>query len=687
MSRTLFRSQSHPTLFLFVAFSILVFIGHHSFALAQTSPATCHIWDSTSTIPAGFGVPYDVFSATKATIMKALCGGGEIKVTIGNGSSNQYIYTKGYYAQGNTWVPYTLSCLDPISSNWCPGTATGTLTGITTQASNENIFLAYVCTQVGSAWKCGCRDAACATSNWQIQKTVSTPIPTPPTVSLSADKTVISSGGTVTLVWQSTNAVSCTRSWAAGATGPVSGTFTTPALLVSTTFSVTCSNATGASSSASVAITITSANSLPTATIVNPASNLTKSLGDNIYFQGTATDTDGTIVSYAWRTGSCSSGTLLSSASAFDKADLAVGTHTVYFSAKDNLGAWSTNCPSRVITVTPSMVNVLHLTQGKWVSFTRPDQLWNDVFYGPNKNTPVGTKGNEWALTTELKTGGDAIETFPIHRGPQPPDWTTDTLTRGTTQVIKRVTDPVNSSRMAFRFELNKTNPGPSLDGKYRAEFTQRGDTARPDWGDHRFSSTAVLVTNEDGQAWNSLSDPKDAVIVYQYHQIEKDTFSNPPFSVSIQKDSANGLHLHVNIYCTTINSPTATEKKTCASGNIPFVPGQWTYIMVEYITGYLDEGVNGGGRPFFKVWYANGELASPILVLNYSGRWNYPAPDTLAHFEKFGQYYYASGAKWTGTGSMGQFRRVYSKGIASFRYQDIPDMTPQRMLDAMRSL
>jgi hypothetical protein len=239
---------------------------------------------------------------------------------------------------------------------------------------------------------------------------------------------------------------------------------------------------------------------------------------------------------------------------------------------------------------------------------------------------------------------------------------------------------------MAFRFELNKTDPGPSDDGVYRAEFTMQGASARPNWGDHRFSGTAVLVTNEDGQNWNSLSDPSDNVIVYQYHALEGTDIKNPPFSVSIKRTTDKGLHLHVNIYCTITNRVTETEKKTCASGDIPFVPGQWTYIMTEYVTGYLDEGINGSARPFFKVWYANGEASTPQLVVNYTGRWNYP--NTIsedAHYEKFGQYYYASGAKWTGTGSMGQFRRVYHRGLATFRYQDFTGMTPQLILDALR--
>jgi hypothetical protein len=30
-------------------------------------------------------------------------------------------------------------------------------------------LLAYLCTWIGSGWKCGCRDSACMQSYWQIQ--------------------------------------------------------------------------------------------------------------------------------------------------------------------------------------------------------------------------------------------------------------------------------------------------------------------------------------------------------------------------------------------------------------------------------------------------------------------------------------------------------------------------------------
>ncbi len=53
---------------------------------------------------------------------------------------------------------------------------------------------------------------------------------------------------------------------------------------------------------------------------------------------------------YEWRDGNCTTGTLLSTSASFSTT-LSAGSHTVYLRVQDSSGTWSTNCPSRVITV------------------------------------------------------------------------------------------------------------------------------------------------------------------------------------------------------------------------------------------------------------------------------------------------------------------------------------------------
>lgn len=99
--------------------------------------------------------------------------------------------------------------------------------------------------------------------------------------------------------------------------------------------------------------TVQAANKLPTVSISTPIqTTVNATFGTNIIFTGAGVDSDGTISSYEWRDGSCTAGVLLSTASSFSKADLSVGTHTMYFRAKDNQGAWSSTCVSRVVVIT-----------------------------------------------------------------------------------------------------------------------------------------------------------------------------------------------------------------------------------------------------------------------------------------------------------------------------------------------
>ncbi len=119
-------------------------------------------------------------------------------------------------------------------------------------------------------------------------------------------------------------------------------------------------------------------NVLPTTSITAPAAG-TYSQGTNLTFTGTGSDTDGSIGGYEWRdSSSCASGgTILNNTGSFNISSLSLGTHTIYLRAHDDTGAWSTDCPSRAITIvqtnlTSQSAPVLAsgaLTQGTNVTF------------------------------------------------------------------------------------------------------------------------------------------------------------------------------------------------------------------------------------------------------------------------------------------------------------------------------
>jgi hypothetical protein len=106
-------------------------------------------------------------------MMNASCStNGTQPISLGNGSQLTYIYKTGYVLRNNTWqqVNYTGSNL--LYSNWYVGSATGALNLTQAELSQGTYFVSYQCQWTGSAWKCGCRTAACTGTEgnmWQIQ--------------------------------------------------------------------------------------------------------------------------------------------------------------------------------------------------------------------------------------------------------------------------------------------------------------------------------------------------------------------------------------------------------------------------------------------------------------------------------------------------------------------------------------
>ncbi len=155
-------------------------------------------------------------------------------------------------------------------------------------------------------------------------------------------------------------------------------------------------------------------NVKPTVSITVPAGSITINSSQAQEFTGTATDTDGTVVAYEWRTNSCTSGTLLGSLISFVHSFTA-GTYWVFFRAQDDSGVWSTNCPSRLITVSAAApINGVCGSANGVESQTKPtSNLCNTVgLPGPvvlpsdTSVLPEGGTPSSWTWTCAGEYGG-----------------------------------------------------------------------------------------------------------------------------------------------------------------------------------------------------------------------------------------------------------------------------------------
>jgi hypothetical protein len=132
-----------------------------------------------STLPAGFGSPMNFFTNPMEQVLQAYCDpSGPPQAThyafVQKPASIQYHYTYVLGYQWNKaaqqWVSFNFACAQPlIGSLWCPSNATKQLdVGYVTPPNSY--YIAHTCSYVNNQWKCGCRDAACATPYWQLQR-------------------------------------------------------------------------------------------------------------------------------------------------------------------------------------------------------------------------------------------------------------------------------------------------------------------------------------------------------------------------------------------------------------------------------------------------------------------------------------------------------------------------------------
>ena len=135
-------------------------------------PIACSQYTPSSVIPTGYASPYDVVSSPSTNLMNVTCDVASARVDLGKGDPLQYIYNGGYLFKtgGTSWTPVSYTSSESlIAGAWYPKTATTNISLTSTELSQPSYVLTYLCTWIGSGWKCGCRDSACMQSYWQIQ--------------------------------------------------------------------------------------------------------------------------------------------------------------------------------------------------------------------------------------------------------------------------------------------------------------------------------------------------------------------------------------------------------------------------------------------------------------------------------------------------------------------------------------
>lgn len=337
----------------------------------------------------------------------------------------------------------------------------------------------------------------------------------------------------------------------------------------------------------------------------------------------------------------------------------------------------------------PPVPSMLHPTLGKWILQARAEWPLNNQWYGTNITTPKGDLGNNLRMETEsaFNSGGIWLQPIGTYTG------NTTSLVQNGNTYISRVNDPLDTrtdpnaiKRKVFRFQVNRYHSG-TVDNKsganrFRSEIAQATTVKRAEWGEERWECAAFMFD----QSHESISEG-DGYIVYQYHAASDADVENPPFSVRIKGKAGGGCELYAQLYKSSYPTTPIVRQDAAAEVVLSTVPiNTWIYIVTNYLTGYNPAG-HGTGVPFFKMWCATGETDNLTSIINYPGAWSYPGGVTdRSHFTKYGIYYQASTALWSGTGSLTTQRHVFHKEFGVFRTIDVPGISKEAVLASLRN-
>ncbi len=145
----------------------------------SNSDVDCSTYTSASQVPAGYAVPYDVFSAAKNLLVKATCDATSATIAAGAVGDGKLVYKYGYQWRNGSWQRYTFSGTE--AGLWIQDVATARLSRTSAEMTSVNYVVAYTCQSINNVWKCGCRDTQCTTGMWQLQgfKKITEALPDP----------------------------------------------------------------------------------------------------------------------------------------------------------------------------------------------------------------------------------------------------------------------------------------------------------------------------------------------------------------------------------------------------------------------------------------------------------------------------------------------------------------------------
>lgn len=157
----------------------LIVVGSIIFMPHAHAAECVNMYDADTVTPSGYGLSWNPFSASRELLLSGVdCTPSSVTFRVGNGATTQYVYEYGYVWNGSMWDQVKLKPNSIVDGQWLEGSADATVPAYV----DGTHVAAYVCTYVPArgTWHCGCTDAACTASAWQLQTIVPATAPLPP---------------------------------------------------------------------------------------------------------------------------------------------------------------------------------------------------------------------------------------------------------------------------------------------------------------------------------------------------------------------------------------------------------------------------------------------------------------------------------------------------------------------------
>ena len=127
------------------------------------SAVSCHQILSIPQTPRGYAPPLSWFSG--GFLITADCTDTTATITVGDGNPLTWVYDTAYFWDGARWNTLGLAGSSK-NGRWIPRRATATFT----LPQPAAYVAAYTCEWQSGAWRCGCVDAGCTQSAWELQQ-------------------------------------------------------------------------------------------------------------------------------------------------------------------------------------------------------------------------------------------------------------------------------------------------------------------------------------------------------------------------------------------------------------------------------------------------------------------------------------------------------------------------------------